>query len=325
MMVHAFFVSLPGYQSMDVSVASGTIPAPDPVRHRPSRWRTWSIKIVRLLLLVLVGFLFVLFTFQDRIIFPGASTQGTAAAIVRPRPGTELVKLTTPHGERVAALFGPALTPQGKPDPRASTRPAVIYFYGNAMCLAYSEPEFDRFRRLGLNVIIPDYVGYGMSEGRPSEKGCQATADAAYDYLVSTRGIEPERIIPAGWSLGGAVAIDLASRRKVAGLIAFSAFTSGVDMGRRILPFVPVSLLLRHRFDSHSKIAKVRCPILIGHGRDDAQVPFTMGEKLAKAAAGPVTTLWIDRAEHNDFFDVGGRRIDEAITTFVKGLVTEHP
>jgi len=64
---------------------------------------------------------------------------------------------------------------------------------------------------------------------------------------------------------------------------------------------------------------------LIGHGRDDAQVPFTMGEKLAKAAAGPVTTLWIDRAEHNDFFDVGGRRIDEAITTFVKGLVTEHP
>jgi uncharacterized protein len=306
-------------------VASETIPASEPMRHRPPRWRTWSVKIVRLLLLVLMGFLFVLFGFQDRIIFPGASTQGIAAAIVRPRPGTELVELATPHGERITALFGPALTPEGKPDSQASTRPALIYFYGNAMCLAYAEQESDRFRRLGLNVIIPDYVGYGMSEGRPSEKGCQATADAAYDYLVSTRGMDPGQIISAGWSLGGAVAIDLASRRKVAGLIAFSAFTSGVDMGRRILPFVPVSLLLRHRFDSQRKIAKIRCPILIGHGRDDDLVPFTMGENLAKAAAGPVTTLWIDRAEHNDFFDVGGRRIDEAIAKFVKGISRPNP
>ena len=54
------------------------------------------------------------------------------------------------------------------------------------MCLAASKPEFDRFRRLGLNVIVPDYIGYGMSEGHPSEKGCTATADAAYDYLVSS-------------------------------------------------------------------------------------------------------------------------------------------
>jgi uncharacterized protein len=324
-MVHSCLVSLPGRQLMDVSVASGTIPAPDPMRHRPPRWRTWSVKIVRMLLLVFLGYLFVLFAFQDRIIFPGASTQGTAAAIVRPRPGTELVMLATKHGEKVAALFGPALTPEGKPDPQASTRPALIYFYGNAMCLADSGPEFDRFRRLGLNVIVPDYVGYGMSEGRPSEKGCMATADAAYDYLVTTRGMNPGQIISAGWSLGGAVAIDLASRRKVAGLIAFSAFTSGVDMGRRILPFVPVSLLLRHRFDSQRKISNVHCPILIGHGRDDDIVPFTMGEKLAKATAGPVTTLWIDGVEHNNFFDVGDRRINEAVATFVKGLVTEHP
>jgi fermentation-respiration switch protein FrsA (DUF1100 family) len=321
-MIHTSFVSLAGCRSMDVSVASGTIPAPDPMRHRPSRVRTWSIEIARLVFLVFLGFLFVLFAFQDRIIFPGASTQGTLAATVRPRPGTELVVLPTKHGEQVAALFGPALTPEGKPDLQASTRPALIYFYGNAMCLAYAEPELDRFRRLGLNVIIPDYVGYGMSEGRPSEKGCQATADAAYDYLVSTRGIHRGHVISAGWSLGGAVAIDLASRRKVAGLMAFSTFTSGVDMARRILPFVPVSLLLRHRFDNQRKISKVQCPTLIGHGRDDRLIPFTMGERLAKAAAGPVTTLWIDRAEHNDFFDVGGRRIDEAIAKFVPELAT---
>ena len=87
-----------------------------------------------------------------------------------------------------------------------------------------------------------------------------------------------------------------------------------------LLPFVPVSLLLRHRFESIRKIAKVTCPTLIGHGRWDSTIPFSMGEELAEKAGGPVTTLWIDRAGHNDFFDVGAERIDQAIVKFVAGL-----
>ncbi|MFI5457577.1 MAG: alpha/beta hydrolase, partial [Isosphaerales bacterium] len=196
----------------------------------------------------------------------------------------------------------------------------MIYFYGNAMCLYDATFDLEQFRRLGLNVLIPEYVGYGMSEGSPSEKGCQATALAAYDYLVSTQRVDPRRIIAAGWSLGGAVAIDLASCREVGGLIAFSSFTSAVDMARRVLPFVPVSLLLRHRFDSIHKIARVACPILIGHGRLDPIVPFKMGKELAARAKGPVTTLWIDHAEHNDFYEVGGPRIGEAIAMFVEQM-----
>jgi fermentation-respiration switch protein FrsA (DUF1100 family) len=92
-----------------------------------------------------------------------------------------------------------------------------------------------------------------------------------------------------------------------------------------MLPMVPVSLLLRHRFDSLHKIAKVHCPILIGHGKRDPIVPFAMGQKLAAAAGGPVNTLWIDNAEHNDFFDVGGRRIDNAIVRFMEAYIHEAP
>lgn len=184
-------------------------------------------------------------------------------------------------------------------------------------CAWRAQIQFDQFRRLGLNVIIPDYVGYGMSGGRPSERGCEDTALAVYDYLTSNRSIPSSQILAGGWSLGAAVAIDLASRKPVAGLMVFSAFTSGVDMGRRLLPFLPVSLLLHHRFDNLSKIHQVGCPILIGHGRLDSMIPFSMAEKLAAAAKSPVTTLWIAQADHNDFFDVAGRRVDDAISEFV--------
>ena len=140
-------------------------------------------------------------------------------------------------------------------------------------------------------------------------------------YLISTRGTEPSRIVAAGWSLGGAVAVDLAARKPVAGLIIFSTFTSGVDMGRRLMPFFPVSLLLRHRFDSLHKIAQVQCPILIGHGRRDRIVPFEMGQRLAAAAKGRATTLWVDGADHNDFYTVGDNQINDAIASFLETIL----
>ncbi len=193
----------------------------------------------------------------------------------------------------------------------------MIYFYGNAMCLNYATAEFDRFRRLGLNVLIPDYVGYGMSGGTPSERGCQATANAAYDYLISKRAVDPRQIIAAGWSLGGAVAIDLASRHAVGGLIAFSTFTSTNDMARTIFPLRLPRWFFTHRFESLKKIPSVACPILLGHGRLDSLVPFAMFERLAAAARAPLATLAIEQADHNDFYDEGGQRLDNAITAFV--------
>jgi uncharacterized protein len=279
------------------------------------------MRIGRLLVVVYAGVLIVLYALQTRLIFPGASTQGQSFAQVRPPPDSELVRLTTAGGVPIVALLGSALAADGRPDPGAASRPTMLYFYGNAMCVNDAMPEFDRFRRLGLNVLIPEYAGYGASGGSPSEEGCRDTALAAYDYLVSARNVDPKQIIAAGWSLGGAVAIDLTSRRPVGGLIVFSSFTSAVDLARRVVPWVPVSLLLRHRFENLQKIARIRCPMLIGHGRRDSIVPFSMGTELAAKAAGSVTTLWIDDAEHNDFYEVGGRQIDQAIASFAGGAV----
>jgi uncharacterized protein len=289
-------------------------------RSRVSTLRSRLVRVIRLVVLIYIGLLIALYLFQKRLVFAGASTQGQPDAVVRPRPDAETVELQTRAGERVVALLGLALTKEGAPHDAAVNRPTMIYFYGNGNCLNQALPEFDRFRRLGLNVLIADYVGYGMSGGVASEQGCQATADAAYDFLVSRRKVDPKRMISAGWSLGGAVAIDLAARRPVGGLMAFSTFTSAVELAQRKLPLVPISLLLQPRFESLQKIVTIRCPILIGHGRRDNIIPFWMGEQLAAAAGGAVTTVWIDRAAHKHIFENGGPQIDEAIKRLVEAV-----
>jgi uncharacterized protein len=282
--------------------------------------RRWGFRVLRVAALVYLGLMGILSSMQAWLIFPGASTQGQAHAVVTPPMGAELVTLNTAEGEQVAALFGPALKEDGLPHPDAAHRPSLIFFYGNGMCLSYSVPEFEQLRRLGLNVIVPEYLGYGMSSGSPSEAGCYAAADAAYGYLLKRSDIDSAKIVAAGWSLGGAVAVDLAARRPIARLILFSSFTSMGDMARRVLPFLPVSLLLRHRFDSAQKLPRVTCPILIGHGLSDEIVPTSMADQLASLARVEVSRLDIEGADHNYFFAVGGRKIFKAIEHFLEPL-----
>ncbi|WP_422931245.1 alpha/beta hydrolase [Singulisphaera sp. PoT] len=295
----------------------GPRPEPAPVRRRPS----WPWRIARIFVLVYVGLAGVLFSLQSDLIFPGAKRQGQPDTVVKPRPDEELVTLTTAKGDKVIALFAPALSLRGEELPDATIRPTILYFYGNAMCLSDAVDQLEHFRKLGFNVMIPDYVGYGMSGGKASEAGCQATADAALAHLRTRKDIDPRKIVAAGWSLGGAVAIDLASREKVAGLISFCTFTSMGDMSRKNFPFLPASLLLRHRFDSLSKMSKVSCPVLIGHGARDTLIPHAMAEKLAEAAHTPVMKFTVDAAGHNDFFAVGGSQVLLAMKTYIEQLM----
>jgi fermentation-respiration switch protein FrsA (DUF1100 family) len=153
--------------------------------------------------------------------------------------------------------------------------------------------------------MVPEYLGYGMSGGEASERGCYAAADAAYAHLLERRDVDLGRIVAVGESLGGAVAIDLATRRPVAGLATFAAFSSVAEIGSSRYPLVPVSLFLRHPFDNARKIRQVRCPILLVHGERDATVPCRMQGRLASAALAPVTLLTLGSAGHNDLFEVG--------------------
>jgi hypothetical protein len=281
--------------------------------------------LLRIFLIAYGAVLVLLYFYQAWLIFPGRYSRGLGLSKVTPEPGTELVPLKTADGEKIVALYGPALDSAGKPHPDAAHCPTLLYFYGNGSFINSSLGEFDEFRRLGANVLIPEYVGYGMSSGTPSESGCTATAAAAYNYLLTRKDVDPHQIVAVGWSLGGGVAIDLASRKPVAGLATFCTFTSMTDMARRQYPYLPVSLLLRHRFESERKIKGITCRILLGHGDRDTHVPYFMRDRLAEAAGGPVTRLTVKDAGHNDFFDEGREQVRNAMQDFLSRIHAVTP
>ncbi|HTE17717.1 MAG TPA: alpha/beta hydrolase [Armatimonadota bacterium] len=301
------------------------MPPPHPPRD-PSRGQRVgallaSVRRIGLLFLVVYSVLVVvLFFVQARLIFVGRGGQGRVGAEMEPEPGVETVCFTMATGEQVVARFGVALTEGGRLSPHAAQRPTLLLFYGNGGQLRQMTETFQDLRRLGFNVLIPDYVGYGMSSGKASEAGCYATADAAYEHLVARKDVDSAKIVAAGYSLGGGVAIDLAARRPVAGLAVFNTFTSLTAMAGRQFPYIPVSLLLRHRFESDRKIARVRCPILIASGTADTLVPPAMSDRLASLAQSPVTRLQVEGAEHNELFWTRADEVFPALQRFVSQL-----
>lgn len=269
------------------------------------------------LALVLFSFLSAC-TPERGLIFPGTATHGRSDAAVPPSSDYELVELTTRNGMPIVAQFGAALDARGKAL-SVSARPTLIFFYGNGSCLAYTQREFHEFRRLGLNVVIPEYPGYGISpDGAPSENAFNETADAVYDHLLAHPDIDPTRIVAGGWSMGAAVAIDLASRRRVSHVFTVSAFTSMHEVARLVAPWAPTSLLIRSRFDNLSKLPAVSAPILLFHGEHDTLVPASMSSTLAaRARPAQARVVTFPGVGHNDIFALRGAAISSQLGDFL--------
>ncbi|HSV13344.1 MAG TPA: alpha/beta fold hydrolase [Tepidisphaeraceae bacterium] len=284
---------------------------------RKRRTRRFLLRVVKLSAIIYLVLCVLTYCCQDWLMFPAHAYQGTPQAKIRLERDSEQVQLTTAHGDSVVAIFGRALLPDGSPHPDAAHRPTLLYFYGNGGAIAWSMNEFDHFRRLGANVLVPDLVGFGMSSGKPSEANLYATADAAYDYLLQRRDIDPGKIVTVGWSMGGAIAIDLAARRPVAGVATFNAFTSMPEMAHLLLPWLPAGTLCKYDFANERKMATIRVPAFICNGMRDTLVPPTMSDRLARAAQGPVTRVTIDTADHNTIFVAKPLDLFAALQKFV--------
>jgi fermentation-respiration switch protein FrsA (DUF1100 family) len=191
----------------------------------------------------------------------------------------------------------------------------ILFAHGNAGNISYRIDKLIFLNRLGYSVFIFDYRGYGKSTGWPSEKGLYRDAEAAYDYLVKTRGIPAERIVGYGESIGGAVIVDLASRRPMKAVALENTFTSVTDMLKVHLPLVP-AWALASRFDAKQKIALVRIPKLIMQSENDEIVPARLGKALFEAAAEPKEFLAI-RGGHNEGFFDSGDLIEKKLRDFL--------
>jgi len=142
-----------------------------------------------------------------------------------------------------------------------SAKTTLIFFHGNAGNIGDRLGKIDLFHRMGLNIFIIDYRGYGKSEGHPSEKGLYSDATAAYDHLVRREDMKDQKIISYGASLGGAVAVDLAIKRNIECLVVDSTFSSAADMAKIIYPFIP-SFLFNTKLNSIDKIKSIAVPKL---------------------------------------------------------------
>jgi len=192
----------------------------------------------------------------------------------------------------------------------------LLLFHGNAGNLSHRADLLFRLAMTPAQVFIVDYRGYGRSDGKPSENGLYLDARAAWNHLVRERSVSPDRIVLFGKSLGGAVAIDLATEVVPAGLIVQSSFTSVPDMAARHFPFVPKALI-RTRMDSLSKIGGIKVPKLFIHSSADEVVPFEQGRRLYEAASEPKRFHTVDGAGHNETWVVGGLAYNAAIREFV--------
>lgn len=198
--------------------------------------------------------------------------------------------------------------------------PLLLHFHGNAGNILDRRDHADDLAARGVDVFLLSYRGYGKSGGTPSEQGLYLDAEAAYAHLTGERGVVPRRIIAYGQSLGSAVAVELATRREVGGLILESPFTSAPELGRRFYPFLPGAVFdrMEHRFDSLAKIGRVTAPLLVIHGERDEIVPVDMGRRLFEAAPGPKEWYGIPHAGHNDTYWAGGPAYYDRIAEFAR-------
>lgn len=198
----------------------------------------------------------------------------------------------------------------------------LLWFHGNAGNIGHRVDELALIHhRLGVNLFIFDYRGYGKSEGRPSERGTYRDARAALAYLRDRPDVAPDGIVYFGRSLGAAVAVELAGAFPPLGLILVSPFASVSDMARLAYPFLPVSWLVRNRYDSSARIASIRRPLLVIHGELDGLVPLAQAEKLFKLANPPKHLQVLPGAGHNDTFTSGGSAYWDALEEFMAGLL----
>ncbi len=171
----------------------------------------------------------------------------------------------------------------------------LIYYGGNAEDIYYNIDEFEALQMAALFVA---YRGYGSSSGKPGEKAFFSDALAVYDDVVQQ--FSPDKVFLMGRSIGSGVASYVASKRSVSGTILVTPFDSIVSVAQSFYPWLPVKLLLKHRFESTRYVATVTSPFLVLFGGQDSVVSEDHTRRLLDVIKGETTSVYIENADHGN-------------------------
>lgn len=257
-------------------------------------WRRLLIALVEIYLLVMLGGLLI----ADRLIFLPRESSYT-----RLLPGVFRVPVN--DLESVAVM---AFTNQ-------PSAPVILYLHGNAEDIGELSSLFEEYAAQGFTVYAFDYRGYGCSDGKPGTRHARQDAEAVYQYITKTCGVDPKRLIIHGRSVGAAFAIQLAADHpETGGLVVQSGFVSAFRTVTKRTVFI-FDALRNHRL-----IRKIACPVLFIHGNLDAVIPIWHGRELYDVAPEPKDFYEVDGAGHDDVPDVGGEAYWARIRAFASGL-----
>lgn len=261
-------------------------------------------------LVVYGGLLVGLYVFQRQLLYhPSPTVPDRARSGV---PDMREVALHTDDGLALLGWYRAPLAPEGK---------LVVLFHGNAGNIGHRAHKARRFLDVGFGVLLVSWRGFAGNAGFPSEDGLMHDARAAMAF-ARAQGFAPGRIALYGESLGSGLAVAMAteaaqSGAPVAGVILEAPYTTIPAVAQHHYFYVPAQLLVHDKYDSLGRIAGIRAPLLIVHGRRDRTVPIRFGEALYAAAREPKQALWLPEAAHNDVYDFGA---GERIVTFLNGL-----
>ncbi len=231
-----------------------------------------------------LGLCVILFVVQRSLIyFPQPSALRSPVTFKLPVAEAEIVALVRPHE-------GPR---------------ALIYFGGNAEDVSLSLPSFSRdFPEHAIYLL--HYRGYGGSSGTPSEEAIQKDALALFDAVYAKHS----EVVVVGRSVGSGVAVRLASQRPVSRLVLVTPYYSLVELAARLYPYLPVSWLLRDKFESWRYAPRVVAPTVLVVAENDEVIPRASTERLYASFAQGVATLKVIAGASHDTISESPRYLE---------------
>jgi fermentation-respiration switch protein FrsA (DUF1100 family) len=252
------------------------------------------ITLVVIVIVLYTGILALLYARQRSIVFRPDVTRADLAVAGLSEQMTE-VEIATADGLILHSWWAPAIRPDGR---------VIVYFHGNA---GHRGGRADRIRDYlanGYGVLLVGYRGYGGNPGLLSEAGFYADARANLAFLAAQK-VRPDQIVLFGESLGTAVAVQMALEQPALALVLEAPLASVLHSARARYPLFAFGPLIKDKFDSLSKISRVKLPLLIVHGERDRTTAVRFGRMLLAAANTPKQAVFLPEAGHTDLIDHG--------------------